>query len=82
MNVKSRKANVELPSEFARTEFTVSSGTNVNATIANKLGQSMATVSHKIRTPKKIPSTCIPEAVTPGMAGINRKNSMMSKETM
>ena len=79
MKVNNKKANVELPIDPANKILTFISGIKDSASKQSKLGQSMAIVNQRIRTPIKVPITCIADTERPTGAGINRKKMINSR---
>ena len=79
--VNIRNAKVELPKEADSTAFTPSSGTAARAAIQSRLGQSMETVSHSSKVPRKMPITRMADWVMPAGAGRNPKPRISSRET-
>jgi len=64
-----KKAKVSFPKELRKTFLNPISGIIPIAAIHNKLGQSIATVSHNNKLPKNIPITFIPNGFIPVGSG-------------
>ena len=69
------------PKEADSTVFIPSSGTAASAAIQSRLGQSMETVSHSSKVPRKMPITRMADGVIPAGAGRKPKPRINSSET-
>lgn len=82
MKVYIKKTKVELPYDPDKILLNLSSGTKAKAPSKKIEGQSIETVSHKMRMPIKIPTTCIPDALRPSGAGTYLIPNMKIKAMM
>ena len=74
------RTTVVLPKEFEYTLATVRESTVHRANSTNALVQVVPRVSQRIMAPTSMPSTCMPEAVSPLGTGKRRKISIMASD--
>lgn len=75
-----RNEKVTLPMEAVKSVFIRSPGTRASTPMTIRLGQSIATVSQRMRAPKNTPSTRMPASVMPSGGERRGNRKIQAKE--